>query len=100
MIKNIQDASCAFLRSIDLVCFSHLRWNFVFQRPQHLLSKFSRYTRVFFIEEPRGFDEGEGEERLEITESEKNIFVVTPHIKHGTPHVESVAKQREMVDSL
>ena len=25
-----------------LVCFSHLRWDFVFQRPQHLMSRFAR----------------------------------------------------------
>jgi glycosyltransferase involved in cell wall biosynthesis len=33
---------------LDLVCFSHLRWNFVLQRPQHLLSRFARERRVFF----------------------------------------------------
>src|SRR4051812_14520465 len=36
----------------DLLCFSHLRWNFVFQRPQHLMSRFAKNRRVFFIEEP------------------------------------------------
>jgi len=36
----------------DIVCFSHLRWHFVFQRPQHLMSRFARERRVFFIEEP------------------------------------------------
>ncbi len=36
----------------DLVCFCHLRWNFVYQRPQHLISRFSRKYRTFFIEEP------------------------------------------------
>ena len=36
----------------DLVCLSHLRWNFVFQRPQHLLIRFAQGQRVFFIEEP------------------------------------------------
>ena len=36
----------------DLVVFSHLRWNFVFQRPQHLLSRLARAHRVLFIEEP------------------------------------------------
>jgi len=36
----------------DLLCFSHLRWNFVFQRPQHLMSRFATKRRVFFIEEP------------------------------------------------
>ena len=36
----------------DLVVFSHLRWNFVYQRPQHLLSRLARSRRVLFIEEP------------------------------------------------
>ena len=31
---------------------SHLRWNFVFQRPQHLLTRCARERRVFFFEEP------------------------------------------------
>lgn len=35
-----------------LVCFSHLRWDFVFQRPQHLMSRFARRGRVIFWEEP------------------------------------------------
>lgn len=35
-----------------LYCFSHLRWNFVFQRPQHLLTRAAAHYRVFFIEEP------------------------------------------------
>ena len=32
--------------------FSHLRWNFVYQRPQHLLSRLARGRRVYFFEEP------------------------------------------------
>jgi UDP-galactopyranose mutase len=40
-----------FLKT-DLLCFSHLRWNFVFQRPQHLMTRFGRDRRVFYIEEP------------------------------------------------
>src|SRR4051794_29730430 len=35
-----------------LVVFSHLRWDFVYQRPQHLLSRLAGRRRVFFIEEP------------------------------------------------
>jgi len=35
-----------------IIVFSHLRWDFVFQRPQHLLSGLAHYHRVFFIEEP------------------------------------------------
>ncbi len=36
----------------DLVCLSHLRWDFVYQRPQHLMSRFAKNGRVFFVEEP------------------------------------------------
>src|SRR3954470_11706695 len=36
----------------DLVCLSHLRWDFVFQRPQHLMTRFAKRQRVFFVEEP------------------------------------------------
>jgi UDP-galactopyranose mutase len=37
---------------LPLVVFSHLRWDFVYQRPQHLLSRFARARSVFVIEEP------------------------------------------------
>src|SRR4051794_18533748 len=40
-----------------LIVFSHLRWDFVFQRPQHVLSRLARRRRVVFIEEP-AFAEG------------------------------------------
>ena len=36
----------------DLLCLSHLRWNFVFQRPQHLMTRFASERRTFFFEEP------------------------------------------------
>ena len=35
----------------DLLCFSHLRWDFVFQRPQHLMERFARHRRILFVEE-------------------------------------------------
>ena len=34
------------------ITFSHLRWNFVYQRPQHLLSRLSARHPVYFVEEP------------------------------------------------
>lgn len=36
----------------DLLCFSHLRWDFVYQRPNHLMARAARGRRVFFVEEP------------------------------------------------
>ncbi|MDQ3830332.1 MAG: glycosyltransferase family 1 protein, partial [Candidatus Tectomicrobia bacterium] len=38
--------------SLPLVVFSHLRWDFVYQRPQHLLSRLAQEQAVFVIEEP------------------------------------------------
>lgn len=35
-----------------LLCFSHLRWSFVWQRPQQLMSRFADRYRVVFVEEP------------------------------------------------
>ncbi len=37
---------------LPLVVFSHLRWDFVFQRPQHLITRLAQGRRVLFIEEP------------------------------------------------
>ena len=35
-----------------VIVFSHLRWEFVFQRPQHLLSRLARHFPVVVVEEP------------------------------------------------
>ncbi len=37
---------------LSIIVFSHLRWDFVYQRPQHLLSRIASKHRVIFIEEP------------------------------------------------
>ena len=37
---------------MEIVCFSHLRWDFVFQRPQHLLTRLAEQFRIFYVEEP------------------------------------------------
>lgn len=37
----------------NILCFSHLHWDFVYQRPQHLLTRFAKQSNVFYFEEPR-----------------------------------------------
>lgn len=37
----------------NILCFSHLHWDFVYQRPQHLLTRFSKENNVYYFEEPR-----------------------------------------------
>ncbi len=63
----------------DLVCFSHLRWNFVFQRPQHLMTRFTKHLRVFFVEEPH-WDAAPGGAWLEVQTPRQNLWVVVPHL--------------------
>src|SRR5512134_521958 len=62
--------------STCLIVFSHLRWDFVYQRPQHLLTRLARHQRVYFFEEPIQAD---GPPSLEITEPVPNVRVVRPH---------------------
>jgi UDP-galactopyranose mutase len=62
--------------SFDLVVFSHLRWDFVYQRPQHLLSRAARERRVLFIEEPLPSDEV----RFTVRRDASGVAVCTPHL--------------------
>src|SRR5688572_386178 len=65
----------------DVVCLSHLRWGFVYQRPQHLLSRFARTNRVFFVEEPVATDGVPRLDRQVCPDSGVNILV--PQVPAG-----------------
>ena len=67
-----------------LLCFSHLRWDFVFQRPQHVMSRFAREMKVVYWEEP--FEIGERETpflRVRQAEDFPNVRIVVPHLPRG-----------------
>lgn len=83
---------------MDLVCFSHLRWNFVYQRPQHLLTRFSKHFRVFYIEEP--ILEQRESNFLQINNSENNIWVVTPHLPEHMVEGDIIIHQRVLLKNL
>jgi UDP-galactopyranose mutase len=82
----------------DLICFSHLRWNFVFQRPQHLMTRIARERRVFFFEEPIFTDESAA--RLQVYQDGENLYVATPHIPHGRDEVTLNATMKELLTEL
>ncbi|RZM21733.1 MAG: glycosyltransferase family 1 protein [Pedobacter sp.] len=68
----------------NLLCFSHLRWDFVFQRPQHLLSRFAKEVNVFFLEEPI-FD-AEVQESISVDKRTDNLTILRPRLKGGLDH--------------
>jgi UDP-galactopyranose mutase len=82
----------------DLVCLSHLRWDFVYQRPQHLLSRFARERRVFFVEEPI-FDDGPM--RLDVSQRPCGVWVAVPHLPNDLlSEIAIEAVQQGMIDRL
>jgi UDP-galactopyranose mutase len=66
-----------------IISFSHLRWDFVYQRPQHLLSRLAVGSDVVFIEEP-AFS-GEPEPHWELHRPESNVLVCRPCTPSHTP---------------
>ena len=85
----------------DLICISHLRWDFVWQRPQHLLSRLGDHYRIFFVEEPITIDANRSFE-LEVRQEPNNVTVIrllvpSEHprwIGHGDP---KTAQQYEVL---
>ena len=83
-----------------LLCFSHLRWNFVFQRPQHLMCRFSRDMNVVYWEEP--IEIGPRETAyLQVREAPDapNVRVAVPHLPQGMPEDAREAALSRLLDA-
>lgn len=98
---NQRPSSLEFLPAENqdlLICFSHLRWNFVFQRPQHLLTRASARYKVVYFEEP-AFEAGD-DSYLRTSAPAPGLSVVTPVLPLGIDHKTAVAMQRRFLDQL
>ncbi|MDB5691782.1 MAG: UDP-galactopyranose mutase, partial [Alphaproteobacteria bacterium] len=83
-----------------LICFSHLRWNFVFQRPQHLMSRFAEARRVIFWEEPEAALP-ECEPALGVrTCAETGVVIVTPSLPEGLSEDERETTLKTLLDAF
>jgi len=73
----------------ELVVFSHLRWTFVWQRPQHLISRLATNRRTWFVEEPLPADVSEPVLRTEthgpVTRVWLEVPSTEPHVGFGGP---------------
>ena len=81
---------------IPLVCFSHLRWHFVFQRPQHLMTRFAAERPVFFVEEPIGTD---GTPGLDVT-THDGVTIVVPRVPPHLSLRRSIDVQRSLLKNF
>lgn len=79
-----------------LLVLSHLRWDFVFQRPQHLMTRAARDRAVYYIEEPIF---GDHHDRLHCRR-EGGVMVCTPHIRSGLSSRESQARTAGLLREL
>jgi UDP-galactopyranose mutase len=85
---------------VTLICFSHLRWNFVFQRPQHLMSRFARDMDVIYWEEP--IEIGPRDTAfLQVREAEdaENVRIAVPHLPEGMPEDAREAALKRLLDA-
>ncbi|MEP7146986.1 MAG: glycosyltransferase [bacterium] len=81
---------------MDLICFSHLRWDFVHQRPQHLLTKFSSAYRIFYIEEPI-YDT----EKDNLTfQTENGIWIVKLHLSGNNYDHDILIRQKNLLNAF
>src|SRR3954451_4259831 len=80
----------------DIFCFSHLRWDFIFQRPQHVLSRCRRFMGVHFWEEPM-FDSVTAPE-LRLKTDESGIRILTPILPSGMQTGEELRAQKILLD--
>jgi UDP-galactopyranose mutase len=82
----------------DLVCLMHLRWDFVFQRPHHLLTRFARSRRVFWVEE--AFWEPIAAPRLEVRAPDRGVTVVVPHLPEALRGPRATSALRRLMDGF
>ena len=80
----------------DFLCFSHLRWDHVFQRPNHLMTRAARDRRVFFIEEPVQGDRPS----LTMRDRQGGVVVVTPAMPTGLSRPGQAEVLRDLVGQL
>src|SRR5436853_855711 len=86
------------LSEADLICLSHLRWDFVYQRPQHLLSRCAQERRVFFFEEPVYIKDQTVQ--FDISMRGENLYVIVPLLPKGISVAEAEHSQQTVINEV
>ena len=85
-------------RTDPIVCLSHLRWDFVFQRPQHLMSRFAETRTVLVFEEPLPAEPGAAMGIDLRTCADSGVMVATPRLPGGLEGACRNAVLRQLLD--
>ncbi|MGZ8288513.1 MAG: NAD(P)-binding protein [Telluria sp.] len=82
-----------------IIVFCHLRWDFVFQRPQHLLTRLANHYKIIMVEEPIHH---EGGNFLRKTQVAPNVTVCQPHTNITSPgfHDDQIPSLKPMLANL
>lgn len=78
--------------AMQLVCFCHLSWKFVYQRPQHLLSRFTKKYTVYYVEE---FIYNNEEDGYYINITTENVKVIVPHLNNN---IQSTRNEKQRIE--
>ncbi len=100
MLMDVTDGEIIQIKlKPTLLCFSHLRWNFVFQRPQHLMSRFAKTYKVIYWEEPNFTLDSEP--HLELTDCNvTGVSIATPILPEGLSPQQQEIALRGLLGSL
>ncbi|WOD40271.1 glycosyltransferase family 1 protein [Nodosilinea sp. E11] len=82
----------------DLICFSHLRWDFVYQRPQHLLNRCAQARRVFIVEEAIAVPDETS--WLDLSQRESGVWIVVPHMSESLSDEAFILSLQQLLSTL
>jgi UDP-galactopyranose mutase len=80
-----------------VICFSHLRWDFVYQRPNHLMARAARGSRVYYVEEPL---HGNFAPSLGIDRRDDGLHIVLPYLPQNLDEQETQAALEALLRDL
>jgi glycosyltransferase involved in cell wall biosynthesis len=75
----LQNGGAAKKNTYDMIVFCHLRWDFVYQRPQHIISRLAKSLKILLIEEPWHRPD---QQESRLTEVSSNLHILQPNVHH------------------
>lgn len=82
----------------NLLCFSHLRWDFLLQRPQQLLLRFAEDTNIYYVENPV-FDAKE-EPYFSLGTRSETLWKMVPHLRPGLTSSQTTKCMVQLMDGF